>query len=697
MDKLAVYQRSLDRERMARKQAEMLLEKKAAELYNANQKLVLLNQSLEATVEERTNEFTEANARLKTLVSNLSAGLLAEDESRHIILINQQFCEIFNIPEPPENLLGLDCSGFAEEGKDMFKNPDAFIDRIEELLKERKLAVGDELETVDGRVLERAYIPIYHEENYLGHLWQYRDITEQKRSEKEWQEARFTAEAAVVAREQFLANMSHEIRTPMNSILGMSELMLKEELSPRHRNFLSIMRASADNLLVIINDILDLSKIDAGKLDFEEINFSLVEISKNLIATLEGSAAEKDLELILSIDSELEKIVIGDPYRLSQVLLNLLGNAIKFTDKGYVKLSLKKLESEDEMVTVRFAVKDSGVGIPKEKVATIFDDFVQVDSSVSRKFGGTGLGLTISNKLVRMMGDQMEISTEPGKGSEFSFELTFPVGNLDEMVAKKAIPLDTEILRGKNLLLVEDHPFNQKLALAIMEDWGMEISVADNGLIALEILEQKAIDIVLMDIQMPVMDGIEATRQIRLRYGSALPVIALTANALRSQETSLREGQMDGYISKPFRAEDLQLEILKVLGMGAQTKTGGSEAEEKQENEQADLYDRAVLEKQSNGDPRLTRRLLDIYLETTPSVITNLKEAAGLGDLSRIAGIAHSLKPSVRLMGMRQILDDVLTLEKVEKNGVGLESARKNVARITAHLQATIELIQSES
>lgn len=696
MEDIELYKRALDRERKARKAAEQLLEEKAAKLFDVNLQLQQLNQNLEHTVEARTDELSRVNVRLKTLVSNLNSGLLAEDEDRRIILINQQFCDILMVQADPKDMLGIDCSGFAEQGKLMFASPEHFIQRTNQLLSNRRLVIADQFETVDGRILERDYVPIYKDEVYLGHLWQYRDITIRMKAEQELHQAKMKAEAAVEAREHFLANMSHEIRTPMNSILGMSELLLKEQLKDRDRAYLDIINASANSLLVVINDILDFSKIDSGKLAFENIGFSVSEMCNGLRGTLQGLADGKGLEMRIHQGQPLPNIIIGDPYRLRQVLLNLMSNAVKFTDKGYVQLDIKQLETSNGNAVIDFCVSDSGVGIASDKINSVFEQFTQEDASITRKYGGTGLGLSISSKLVQIMGDEIRIKSELGQGTQFSFSLSFPIGNSSDLPEHPIEISNSDILTGKRILLVEDHPFNQQLALAVMGDWEVDITLAENGAIALEEMEKSRFDVVLMDVQMPVMDGIEATRQIRLRYGPNIPVIALTANALRSQEASLRNGQMDGYLSKPFRSKELRNEIIRVLNKEALQVEPMALDNQEEVLPKEGLYDSKTLERQTGGDPAMTQRMLDLFLEMTPPIIEDLHEASVSRNLRMLENLAHKVKPSIRLMGMYPILEETLLLEKASENGIGTEKAISLANQLANYLKATLNEIEAQ-
>jgi signal transduction histidine kinase/ActR/RegA family two-component response regulator len=391
--------------------------------------------------------------------------------------------------------------------------------------------------------------------------------------------ARAAAERSAVARSSFLATMSHEIRTPMNGILGMTDLALQGPIPEQERGYLVMARDSGRALLQILNDILDFSRVESGKLELESIPFSLREVAQRSLQIFHLSAAEKGLELRAELDPALPEYVLGDPGRIQQVLINLLGNAVKFTTQGSITLRLGPTPSASGQPAVHFEVADTGIGIPLEKQPGIFEAFTQADASTTRRFGGTGLGLSISSGLIRQMGGQIQLRSTPGQGSCFSFRLPLPLAQAPAPVSVDvAGPLPgaetSAVKRTLSILVVEDNAVNSFLIERILSRAGHQVQLANNGQEALDILATRSFDAILMDMQMPVMDGLEATRQIRAREQQSsrhTPVIALTANAMPGDADTCLKAGMDAYLSKPVDARRL-LALLQQLASPAKQK-----------------------------------------------------------------------------------------------------------------------------
>jgi signal transduction histidine kinase len=396
-----------------------------------------------------------------------------------------------------------------------------------------------------------------------------RDLREQQQNEQVLREAKEQAESASLAKTQFLANMSHEIRTPLDAVLGYAHLLLREPMSNEQRAMLLKLQISARSLLAILNDILDVAKIEMGKLELEHVEFSLTEIIMMQQQLHIPVADKKGLAFLISIADDLPDMLVGDPMRVQQILTNLISNAMKFTPSGEVELDIKRTSWTETTETLDFSVRDTGIGMTPEQAARVFDAFTQADSSTSREFGGTGLGLSICRDLVHQMGGDLQVRSEVGEGSTFFFTLTFPrAGNQEPRVSKRNNNEELTLL-GVRILLVEDNEFSQEVAVTMLSEEGAEVRLAANGEEAVRMVQEEPFDVVLMDILMPVMDGLTATRTIRElaathpRLGT-MPIIAMTASALTEDRNRSILAGMNGHINQPVDPKDL-VNILREL------------------------------------------------------------------------------------------------------------------------------------
>ncbi len=530
------------------------------------------------------------------------------------------------------------------------------------------------------------------------------DKTNDYRTQEELRKAKIKAEETAKLKQHFVANMSHEIRTPMNAILGFSRFLMEANLNTELKDYATNIFSSAENLLVLIDDILDFSKLEAGKVTIEAVDFSLENVLMHIERLFRLKAQQKGIRLLLKMSAELAEAYNGDPYRINQMLVNVVGNAIKFTESGNVTVSADVVKQSKKKHQIQIQVTDTGIGIPKNKLKTIFQSFSQAEGNTTRKYGGSGLGLSIVQNLLKILGGTIDVSSTVGEGSTFTLTFDLKIGDPTKLERTAAVDIQELSGEGYHVLLAEDNHNNQIITVKLLRDIGFTVTTADNGEEAIELFKRVNPDIVLMDIQMPLMDGVEAMQHIRKMEGDKFtPIVALTAHALIEERERYLEAGMQAYVSKPFKPHDLYQTVFKALGIA-----GGSTLAPKHRPMAADLVeeeqestptskqvvDLSFLHDMVGGDMEVMREMLDIFMEDTPIYLKTIEEHLAKEDWDPIAKTCHTLKSSIGFMGRNDLVEFAQELQLQKTKPPADAPIRKTLAHFVSEIKKVLKYLE---
>lgn len=690
MEEIALLKRKLEREKKARKQAERILEEKALELYTANRELQALNQDLEKEVTKRTNLLRASEIKYRSIIENMELGLLEIDNNGNIIKSYKYFNEMLGYE--PNELDGKKATDtlVVPEYSDIIQQQIAQRENGEKNIYEIKIKKKDNSEIwvlISGA-------PFFDGEGkIIGSIGIHYDITNRKRMEERLRLARQEAIQAQQAEKQFLASMSHEIRTPLNAIIGMTHLLNDTVLDKSQAEYLEVLASSASILKNLISDILDISKIDAGTLEVNTKVVNLKAEAYKLINIFKAKTLDSNVEFSLEFDDKICNEVLCDQQLLNQILINLLGNAEKFTTEGQVTLKITLQALDTSCYVVLFEVKDTGIGMSPLELEKIFEQFVQANVEIRNNYGGTGLGLTISKRLVDLMGGYIDVSSQQGKGTNFYFTLNLKITDkiADLNIQENGRTINKIPEQKLDILIVEDNEMNIKYITSLLKKWELPFIVSLDGSQALDQFKKHHFDIIFMDLNMPVMDGFEATRHIREMEhpNKNLPIVALTASTFLSKKQLALEAGMTDFLSKPFTPDQLAEIISKY------SESELMPIEEKGTFNFNENLDAEHLQSVYGNDLSHVQSMFEVFLSIIDNEMNILVNHSQVGTKEQVRQQAHKMKPTFSMVGITHLSKK---MEDLEDQVLGMEKSEieKAVSDIISTLAVFIPILETD-
>lgn len=684
---IVALRQELARTQRAQQESAALIEQQRSEI-------ALLKQQLNDFQRQKIDY--EASEKYRGIIENMELGLLEVDLEGKIIKAYPRFCE----------MLGYQPHELAGQSANEILLPPEYFPILQQQSKDREQGKAGVYEIqVLHKNGARVWVlisgaPIVDlQGNIVGTIGIHYDITNQKNLQHDLEIARQRAEDSQRAEQQFLANMSHEIRTPLNAIIGMSHLLNDTELSREQTEYLEVLQSSANILYSLISDLLDITKIQAGKLEIIEKEFHLPTLIKSMQRTIQGKVLNKPVEVSASVAPSLDNLLRGDDLLLNQMLLNIMGNATKFTEEGFITLQAKELSRKGSLVTVEFSISDTGIGIPEDKLDLIFQSFRQVDGDIKRKFGGTGLGLTIVKQLVEAQDGTIVVESALGRGTKFIITLTYEdtYKPYQEEKIKVSETIEKQLWIYNRVLIVEDNFMNQKYISSLLKKWNIPYDIAFNGREGFERATAQKYDLIFMDIQMPEMDGYEATIAIRnsANLNQHTPIIALTASALTSEKDVAFNAGMNDFLTKPFKPAQLYEKLQEYYSDNRkdQLTEGGDEDAPFRFNSRLDAY---ILESFYGDDFHYMCEMFGAFLEDTVPLVQKLRPALNANNWVELAVLAHKVKPAFGIVGLPDLQKSMQQLEQMAKYQPDKDKLNNLLREVEMELPELIEAVRSD-